>query len=122
MASAANSTPTSGPEQRADDGGDHALVADDAPDLALGGADGAQQPELARALVDGQEEAVGDPEQRDHEAHGQQRVEQVDDLVDLLVDEVAVLLVGAHLGGREAVERGGDPLLHLGAGRRRDPP
>jgi hypothetical protein len=31
--------------------------------------------------VNGEEEAVGDAEHRDDDAHGQQRVEQVDDLV-----------------------------------------
>ena len=76
--------PDGGSEQAADDGGDDALVADHPPHLAAGRADGAQQPELARALVDRQEERVGDPEQRDHDAHRQQRVEQVDELVELV--------------------------------------
>ena len=76
-------------EQAADDRGDDALVADHAPHLVRRGADGAQQAELARALVDRQEQAVGDSEQRDHDAHRQQRVEQVDDLVELVADVVA---------------------------------
>ena len=84
VVSQANSDADRGAEHAADERGDDALVADDhAPHLAGGRADGAQHPELARALVDRQEQAVGDPEHRDHDAHGQQRVEQVDDLVDL---------------------------------------
>ena len=50
-----------GPQQRADDRGDHALVAHDAPHLALGGADGAEQAELPRALVDGQDRLLAIP-------------------------------------------------------------
>ena len=41
--------------------GDHALVADDPPDLRAGRADRAQQAELARALVDGQIQVLAMP-------------------------------------------------------------
>ena len=62
-----------------------------------------------------EEQAVGDAEHRDDDAHGQQRVEQVDDLVELGADVVAVLRAGADLGRWEVGERG----LHLTLSRRR---
>ena len=56
-------------QQPADHRGDHALVQHHAAHLPARAADRAQQPELARALVDRQEQRVGDAEHRDHEAH-----------------------------------------------------
>ena len=46
-------------------------------------ADGAQEPELARALVDRQRERVDDAEEGDDHRQREQRVEDVEDLADL---------------------------------------
>ena len=96
------------PEQAADQRRDD--VADQSPHLRRRRADRPEHAELARALVDRQEQAVRDPEHGDHDAHGQQRVEQIDDLVELCVDVVAVLVAGPDRRRRELLERG----LHLG--------
>ncbi len=70
-------------DDRSDHRGDHRLVADHAPDLALGGADRAQHPELALALEHREDE--GDDDADEAEDHGQreQHVDQRDEPVDL---------------------------------------
>ena len=88
-------------EKPSDECGDDALVADEPAHLLRGGPDGAQQAELARALVDREEQAVGDPEERD-QAHREQRVEEEDDLVDATADLGAVLVRRPDLRRREA--------------------
>ena len=40
--------------------------------------------------MDRQEQAVCDAEQRDHDAHREERVEEVDDLVELVVERLLV--------------------------------
>ena len=99
------------PEQPADHRGDDALVADHLPHLSLGCADGTQQPELARALVDRKEERVRDPEQGDHDAHREQRVEQVDELVELAADRLGIVGLRLDGRGRNVRESGGQVLL-----------
>ena len=88
-------------EHAADHRGDHALVAHAAPDLAPRGADGAQQTDLARALVHAQHQRVDDAEERDDHAHGQQPVEQVQQLVELPDDAVLVLRRRHHVRRRQ---------------------
>ena len=57
--------PEHDPDERADQRGDHALVADHPPRLPARHPDRAQHPDLARALEHGQHERVDDPEQAD---------------------------------------------------------
>ena len=70
--------PERDPERRADQRGDHRLVPDHPARLAPGHADRAQHPELARALEDGQDERVHDPEEADDDREPEQDVEQVE--------------------------------------------
>ena len=94
-------TPIDEAEQAADDRRDGALEADRAPQLAPRHADRAQHADLARALVDRQQERVDDAEQRDQHAHAEQRVDQEQQLVDLVADRLLELGVRLQLGGRE---------------------
>ena len=101
VTSSANSNPDRRTEQPTDHRGDDALVADHLPHLSLRCADGTQQSELARPLVDREEERVRDPEQGDHDAHRKQRVEQVHELVELTADRVGILGLRLDRRGRE---------------------
>ncbi len=58
------------------------LVADHPARLAAGHPDRAQHAELARALEDGQDERVDDPEEADDDREREQDVEQVEHAVD----------------------------------------
>ena len=110
LITSANSDAQHEPEQRADQRRDDGLEAHDALDLAPRHADRAQHPELARALEDRQRERVDDPEQRDDDRQRQQRVDEVQQLVDLarllLLDLLAIVrLVVGEARRERAVDR-----------------
>ena len=71
------------PERRADEGGDDALLPDHPPHLAAGHADRPQHPQLARALEDREHERVDDAEQAHDHGQPEQRVEDLERLVEV---------------------------------------
>ena len=88
------------PRIAADHRGDDALVAHHPPRLAAAQPDRAEHTDLARALEDREDERVDDAEQRDDHAHRQQRVEQVDDLVEVVELRLHELVAGLDLDDR----------------------
>ena len=103
------------PEQRAEQRDDHRLPAHHRTHLPPTAADRAQQPDLARALVDRQRHRVDDADERDDHGEEQQHVDQHEDLVDLLLLIGLVLRVVLQL--RVRVRR--DERLDRGAALRR---
>ena len=88
-------------EEPEDDAGDGAERGDEdrfeahhALHALVGHPHGAQEAELAAALVDRERERVDDPDQRDDDAHHEQAVhgvdDEVEDLADQPTDEVAL--------------------------------
>ena len=101
------------PEQRAERRHDERLAADHPPQLDAAHPDRAQQPDLARSLVDRQRQRVHDADQRDDHREQQQHVHQPEDLVELrqlAVDELG-LVVG--LDAADAVDNLVDDLRRL---------
>ena len=112
--------PDHGADQGADHRRDQRLVADHPADLRLRGADRAQHPDLARPLVDRQDEGVDDAEEADDHRQRQQHVDQRQQLVDPVLLLLLELLLVARLGLREAVrEQLVDPVARSRRRRRR---
>ena len=102
-------------EDRADQRRDHRLVADHRPHLAARHPDRPQHPQLPRAFVDRERQRVGDPEQRDHDRQREQRVEEVDELVDLFFAAFLQFLLVEDFGDREGrFDALGEQRLDLG--------
>ena len=62
--------------------------------------DGAQHPDLARALEHGEDQRVHDPEQADDDREAEQDVEQDEELVEPLLLVLDELVLGLDLGVR----------------------
>ena len=86
-------SPIAVPERRAEQCDQHRLPAHRRPHLRPAHADRPQQPELTGALEDRERQRVRDAEQCDHQRHGQQHVDQVQDLVDLVGDRTLELVL-----------------------------
>ena len=97
------------PDRGADERSDDALLTDHPAHLPACHADGAQHPDLARALVHRQHEGVDHPEDADEHGQREHHVQERDELVEVRVLAIDPLLAGLELGVGEA----GDRLLHL---------
>ena len=86
-------SPSNGTEERHE----HCLPDHRGAGLATSCADGAEQPEFVRALVDREHEAVGDVDEGDDGSEGEQCVHEVHDLVELCSAGVDVLAPALHL-------------------------
>ena len=99
------------PERCADERRDDALLPDHATHLAARHPDRAQHADLARALVDREDERVDHPEDAHEDGEREHHVEERDELVEVRVLALDPLLASLELGVGEA----GDGRFHLRA-------